>query len=195
VTWEPDYITVAQLKNELRIPAGDTQDDAQLARWVTSASRAVDGWAHRQFGVTAVPEQRRYTARWDRHECAYFASVDDLQNIAGLAILAGINPIIVYTLLPLNNTLKGYPFEEIKIGSVFGEAAVDITATWGWTAVPASVQEATMLQAVRFAARRDSPFGIAGSPAEGSEMRLQARVDPDVEVVLNKKLRREWWAR
>ena len=69
-----------------------------------------------------------------------------------------------------------------------------ITGLWGWPAVPTSVKVATLLQASRFAIRRDSPYGIAGSPSEGSELRLLAAVDPDVKVAIGKKYRREWWA-
>jgi hypothetical protein len=41
-----------------------------------------------------------------------------------------------------------------------------------------------MLQASRFYARRDSPYGVAGSPDLGSEVRLLSKVDPDVAVSL-----------
>jgi len=68
-----------------------------------------------------------------------------------------------------------------------------ITANpWGWSAVPVPVKEATYLQASRFHSRRDSPYGIAGSPDQGSELRLLSRVDPDVAVSLSDFVR--WWA-
>jgi hypothetical protein len=70
---------------------------------------------------------------------------------------------------------------------------VQVTATWGWTAVPATIKKATLLQASRFYKRRDAPFGVAGSPDMGSEMRLLAKVDPDVEVMLG-DYRRKWGA-
>jgi hypothetical protein len=50
--------------------------------------------------------------------------------------------------------------------------------------VPSAVKLATRLQASRFMARRDSPYGVAGSPDAGSEIRLLSRVDPDVAVAL-----------
>jgi hypothetical protein len=59
-----------------------------------------------------------------------------------------------------------------------------VTAVWGWTAVPTSVKQATLLQASRFHKRRHAPFGVAGSPEMGSEIRLLSRVDPDVSVAL-----------
>ncbi|NIL59971.1 phage gp6-like head-tail connector protein, partial [Salinispora arenicola] len=68
-----------------------------------------------------------------------------------------------------------------------------ITAPWGWPAIPTAVVLATQLQASRLLTRRDSPYGVAGSPQDGSEMRLLARVDPDVEVVLRPYVR-HWWA-
>jgi hypothetical protein len=61
---------------------------------------------------------------------------------------------------------------------------VKVTALWGWTAVPVAVKQATLLQASRFFSRRHSPYGVAGSPELGSEIRLLARVDPDVGVSL-----------
>jgi hypothetical protein len=69
-----------------------------------------------------------------------------------------------------------------------------ITVKWGWTAFPVPVVNAAKLQTARFVARRDSPYGIAGSPDQGSEMRLLARVDPDVAVILRPFVR-VWAAR
>jgi hypothetical protein len=68
---------------------------------------------------------------------------------------------------------------------------VEVRATFGWTAIPDLVISATLLQAGRFASRRDSPYGIAGSPDTGSELRLLDKVDPDVAVMLAPLTR--WW--
>lgn len=57
--------------------------------------------------------------------------------------------------------------------------------------VPAGVNTATLIQAARFFKRRDSPYGVAGSPEMGSELRLQAKLDPDVYVMI--KPYRAWW--
>jgi len=67
-----------------------------------------------------------------------------------------------------------------------------VTALWGWTEVPQAVKAATLLQVARFAARRDSPYGIAGSPDEGGEMRLLAALDPDLRTSLRPYVRRAW---
>jgi gp6-like head-tail connector protein len=190
VTWEPDYVTLPEVKSYLRI--GDIADDAQLGVWITTASRAVDAFCHRQFGQTAAPELRRYATTWDRIEGVYYAQIDDLQTIAGLIVLdASATVLTSYTLLPYNALQKGKPYERISTSSA---GPLAITGSWGWTSVPVPVKSATLLQVSRFAARRDSPYGIAGSPGDGSEMRLLASLDPDVKTSLGSKYRREWWA-
>jgi hypothetical protein len=63
--------------------------------------------------------------------------------------------------------------------------ALAVTAKWGYAAaIPKSVIEANLLQASRLFSRRQSPYGVAGSPDLGGELRLLAKVDPDVAVLL-----------
>jgi hypothetical protein len=50
--------------------------------------------------------------------------------------------------------------------------------------VPASVKLAALLQATRLFKRKEAPFGVAGSLELGSELRLLAKLDPDVEMLL-----------
>jgi hypothetical protein len=88
-----------------------------------------------------------------------------------------------YELLPLNALADGKPYTHIALTTRV--ARLDITADpWGWLNIPDSVKKATKLQASRFFNRRNSPYGVAGSPDMGSELRLLAKVDPDVAVAL-----------
>lgn len=204
MAWAPDYITGEQLGDELRID--DDLDDAQLARWATSASRAVDDHCKRQFGQVDAPEARLYTPRYSRSRGAWLVPIDDTMvaptEVAVEQYVEGVFVAVTGSVLwPLNAPVKNRPWTELvlsdaaAIGSVFGrKGSVRVTDRWGWSAVPIEVTEAAFLQGARFAARRDSPYGIAGSPDTGSEMRLLARVDPDVAVSLN-GLRRKVWAR
>lgn len=57
--------------------------------------------------------------------------------------------------------------------------------------VPAAVRMGTLIQAARFFKRKDSPFGIAGSPEMGNETRLLSRLDPDVALLVSTE--RNWW--
>jgi hypothetical protein len=187
VTWAPDYAQADDLKAYERID--DTVDDAQIALAITAASRAVDRHCNRQFGAVAAPEERWYTAHWDRFERAYVIPVDDLQTETGLSSTV----LDSFTVGPKNAVAKGKAWTRLVTASVptCDPEGIAVTGTWGWTDVPTPIVQATLLQASRFLARRQAPFGVAGSPELGSEMRLLAKVDPDVAVALGPYMR--WW--
>jgi uncharacterized phiE125 gp8 family phage protein len=198
MAWAPDYITSAELKAYLRI--SHTDDDVEIALAVTAASRAVDlccslGRVARQFGVVSAQE-RFYTPEWDRRRRRWVIEIDDLMSTAGsdfqLQDVDGndVGAIDSYILEPRNAAVKDRPWTRlvVKPDSTYTPTGIEyeaaLTAPWGWTAVPSPVKQATKIQGSRFFARRNSPYGIAGSPDDGSEMRLLSRVDPDVSVSL-----------
>lgn len=202
MAWAPDYITASELKSYLRI--NDTDDDDELALAVTASSRAIDLDTHRQFGSVSPAEQRFYTGRWDRRAARWVVEIDDLMTVTNLsAIIVDSEGVTLGTvdssvLEPRNAAAKGRPWTQMLIrpNSAYKPTGardeVAVTALWGWTAVPTTIKQATLLQASRFFARRNSPYGVAGSPDDGSEMRLLSRVDPDVAVTLAPY--RRWWA-
>lgn len=196
MAWAPDYVTSTELKAYLRI--GDAVDDAEVALAVTAASRAVDRATNRQFGLIAVPEARKYTAYWDTDLCRYVVEIADLMTVTGLTITVEAGTVDAFDLKPANAAVEAFPWTrfvvkpESLVKPPLTEDAVTVTARYGWTTVPAAVKQATLLQAARFFKRRDAPFGVAGSPEAGSELRLLAKVDPDVAVVLGPYQR--WWA-
>jgi hypothetical protein len=197
VTWAPDYVTRQELKSYLRI--GDNADDAFIDAWVTTVSRNVDDHCGRQFGKVAAAEERYYSPVYDRPQGAWFVEVDDLQDVTGLTVIdedgtavpALTSTVAGYQLLPRNAAAKGRPYERLKLTLYTGELAVE--APWGWNAVPAAVPTGVFLQGARLAARRDSPFGISGSPSQQGELRLLAQLDPDFRTSL-KPFVRKWWA-
>lgn len=202
MTWAPDYATSAELKSFMRI--SDTDDDTLVALWVTAASRAVDKHCGRQFGQVGTVETREYQTNLDPHRGCYLAVIDDLPTVTGLIVLdENAVEIDEYTLEPVNALLKGRPYERLWVTTTATAMPyvtpyhvarpITVTGRWGWTAVPSAVKLATLLQASRFAARRDSPYGVAGSPTDGSEVRLLAQLDPDVKTSLG-PFRRDWWA-
>lgn len=197
MTWAPDYITSAQLKNYLGIT--NNADDAFIAIWITTVSRNVDDFCGRQFGQVATAEDRFYTPVYDRPKGKWICEIDDLQDTTGLtvededgnAIALHTSTVDGYTLLPRNAAAKGRPYEQLQLDSATGDLVVN--GKYGWSSQPAAVSTGMFLQAARLNARRRSPFGIAGSPSEGSEIRLLAQLDPDFRTAL-KPLIREWWA-
>jgi hypothetical protein len=189
VTWAPDYVTLQELKGYLRIT--HTDDDAFIAMWVTAASRNVDDFCGRQFGQVVGVESREYTGVWDRHIGSYVYEIDDVQTVASMVVVdENATEVTDYTFGPVNALKKGRPYERIFTAT---GGTLLIQATWGWTVVPAAVKTGLLLQGARLAARRDSPFGISGSPQQQGEIRLLAQLDPDFRTTL-KPFVRGWWA-
>lgn len=188
MAWRPDYVTLAELKSYVKVD--DDVDDAELSMAIPGASRAVDECTGRQFGKVAAPEQRFYPVEYSRRTLRWRAAIDDLQTTVGLVV-----PNDDYRLEPRNAVADGLAWTHITFGTdpTNDDGELDLTAPWGWTTVPTAVKLGTSLQVSRFVARRDSPYGIAGSPDQGSELRLLAKVDPDVAVSL-KFYTRDWWA-
>jgi len=193
MTWQPDYATVAELKAYVRIEVADTADDTTLGLAITAASRAVDLTTYRQFGLVAAPEARTYTAHWDRLRLRWVIEIDDLMTTTGLTVTTAAGTITAYTKQPTNAAQEGRPWTRLVVQPSSAvqppyppndEDGVTVTAQWGWSAVPNTVKQATLLQASRLFSRRNAPFGVAGSPDLGSEMRLLEKVDPDVAVTL-----------
>lgn len=191
MTWAPDYCTTADLKAYLRVT--DTVDDVQLALAVTTASRAIDKATGRQFGQLAAATQWEYTAFYDRRIKRWVVPIEDLDTTTGVVVSSLGTAVTDFEYGPRQAVAKGKVWTHLVLGSAVAASSDDgdvkVTAKWGWTAVPTSVKQACLLQASRFAARRDSPYGIAGSPTDGSEMRLLATVDPDVRVSLGPYVR------
>lgn len=188
MAWAPDYVTVEKLASYLRID--DPADDPELALAITDASRAIDHAANRQFGLIDNPEARAYPARFDYGRGRWVVDVDDFQTATGLVVTVDGTAVTVFGREPVNAAQKGRPWTRLAFTDD-SEAVpscspyeVVVTARWGWTEVPATVEQAALLQASRFFTRRNAPFGVAGSPDAGSEMRLLAKVDPDVAVSL-----------
>lgn len=195
MAWAPDYCTSAELGAFVRIP--DSADDAQIALAIAAASRAVDRSTGRQFGLVAAPEARYFTPRFDPARLRWTVQTDDLMTTTGLLVEFDEDEdetysaaVTDYVLRPANAAQEGRPWTELAVLPASDvqptnvDACLRVTARWGWSAVPGAVKEATLLQASRLLARRDSPYGVAGSPDAGSEVRLLARLDPDVEVAL-----------
>ena len=187
--WAPDYITLPDLKDVVDVD--DTADDVYLSLLPSAVSRAVDRACLRQFGQVSTVEERTYRVRYSRSRGLWRAIIDDVQDLTGLVV-----PDDRFTLGPDNADLKGKPWTYVDfVGDPQGDRCgfMSMTALWGWSAVPDAVSLASFLQANRWSSRKDSPFGIAGSPDQGTELRLLARVDPDVAVSL-RDYRRDWWA-
>lgn len=208
MAWAPDYLTASEFKAASAI--GDTVDDAEISLAISAASRAIDAFTGRQFGNVSSAVPRYYASYYDANRRTYITVIDDLQTTTSLVVktnneVGGTydNTLVLdtdFVLRPINAAADGRPWTMIEgvSGSAYtlpGRAGgIEITGKWGWTAVPAQVKQACLLQALRLFKDRTAPFGVAGSPEMGNEVRLLAKVHPDVQVLLT-PLVRMWGAR
>lgn len=207
MAWAPDYVSLVELREYVRIESGaDDLDDEQIQDAATGASRAVDGECQRQFGKTDAVEVRYYVPRWSKTRNGWLVATDDLPTTVGLTVHLDTardgtfaTAITSYLPRPANADKHGKPWEGLLLAVPSGVVVrgiadeVRLSAAaggFGWTSAPRTVKLAAKLQGSRFLSRRDSPFGIAGSPDQGSELRLLAKVDPDVAVMLKDYRRR-----
>lgn len=178
--WAPDYLTPTDAADFVR-----GGDEADLATWCTAASRAIDKKCNRQFGQVDALTARTYRRRsvWSGALCLWLVEVDDVQDVTGMTVGGVSLAESGAVLLPDDAAEKGKPYERLGFEDR-PDAPLVASALWGWDEVPAGVVGACKLQVSRWSARRDSPYGVAGSPTDGSELRLLARLDPDVATTL-----------
>jgi hypothetical protein len=195
VTWKPDYLTLPQGRDALRITdAGDTVDDAQISSWITSISRMIDDRCNRQFGQLPAPAARTYRRApvWRNDLSMWVQVIDDVQDATGLLVNGVAYATAGAVLLPDNASGDGVPWTALGWTTWPGCDPMIHTAKWGWTAVPAGVPVAARLQLSRLNWRRDAPAGVAGSPDQGSEIRMLAKLDPDAITALRGLARPRW---
>ena len=185
------YCTLAELKASLNIT--DSVDDTALESAITAASRMVDDYTERFFyvnGSVGSPVTRYYTA-----VDPYTINIDDITTVSEVATddnfdrtFGTVWATSDYMVEPINNPIKSWPYNRVlAIGSYIFPyqlpQSVSIKGVWGYSTGTAEVNMATLIQSSRIFGRRQSPFGIAGSPEMGT-VRLYSRLDADVEVLL-----------
>lgn len=183
MAWAEDYISIPQLAAYVGVD--DNADDNEFQPIITAASRAINKRCNRQFGRLTVPAARVYRrpAVYDVVTGLWLVEVDDVQDVTGMTVGGVPYADSGAVLLPDNAPTDGVPWERLGFADRPTSPLVAV-AVWGWTAVPLQVLTATKLQCARWFARRGSPLGVAGSPDQGSELRLLAKLDPDVSTSL-----------
>jgi hypothetical protein len=187
------YITRDDLKNALGLGlAALTPDDTEIDQVVTSVSRAIDDYCGRFFysvagTVTYTANDYLYLPIGDWSAVSSVKTDEDNDGTPEITLTSGTD----YR-LATNTVVPGWPYTAIQITS-FGSHTLPVGVTegvqvigtrgWGANGVPEPVKAATLLQSARVHARRQTPYGVAGSP-EGQIIRLLSRLDPDVELMI-----------
>lgn len=168
------YATLALLKTRLGIT--DTTDDTALTAALASASRSIEKYCGRQFNDAGSASARVYYPCSSR----LAGRLDDFSTTSGLVVKvdtadSGTFDTTLtatdYQPEPLNGIVdgeSGWPFWRIRVvsGTTFPtssrRAPLQVTARWGWTAVPTPVADACLILAEEDFKMKDSPFGVGG---------------------------------
>ena len=186
-------ITVDELKTHLGIP--DTTDEP-LVGWATAAANQyVVEYCGRTFDKTAILSA---SARTFRPDAGCSVWTDDFWETTALVVKVDNDDdgtfeetwtiTTDFYLEPLNGQLHGQTRPYYRIVPAAGRVlptwgrrpSVQVTAAWGWAAVPAMVKHATLLQGARLFKRKDSAEGVLGGFADFTAVRVSGRIDPDV---------------
>lgn len=185
------YCQVTDLRTQLD-DSSSKIDQALLERVINATSRAIERYCGgRRFWQDPSPVSRLY-----RPLDSDVLDVDDISSSAGLVVATGSGFSTVwattdYQLEPLNADKDDMAFAWTRIRAVGAnafdvfspQATVQVTAKFGWSAVPEEVKEACILKAVHLFKRKDAPFGFAGF-ADFGPVRI-SRQDSDVVELLH----------
>jgi len=186
------YTSTATLKSYLAI--SDTVDDAELNQAIDAASRAIDGFCLRRFYADGTTSARTYYPINAR-----VVHVDDISTSTGLVLQTDTGDTGTfdttissddYQLEPLNGAdggLEGLPYSRIRavesntFPTTGRRARVQVTADWGWAAIPETVETACLILATEVFKLKDAPFGVAGFGDYGA---VRVRDNPKVASLL-----------
>ena len=170
------YATLAEFKSELG-GQGSTHD-SELEAALNAASRSIDGytgWPHGFWQDSTVAVR---TFRADSRYCCLIP--EGISTTTGLIVKLDddgdgtfettltINTDFI--LEPLNAAVNVpvWPYTEIvavdnySFQSGYGRPGVQVTAKFGWPAVPDDVEKACIVLAHDLFKMKDAPFGVAG---------------------------------
>lgn len=168
------YITPEELQKYLGGTRADKDD--LLGDACQSGSDWVNELCGRDFNQETVATARVYEARsWSRLD------VDDFYTTTGLVIAVDTAdsgtygttwPATAYTLKPFNGIeagIPGFPYRQIvavasnSFPCQTGRARVQVTAKWGWAAVPTKVKQAAKILAAEVYRLKDAPLGVVAA--------------------------------
>lgn len=187
----PTYATLAELKAYLRIT--DTADDTQLLDSLLTASRGIDHYCSRRFYPDSAASARTYHPRdWTT------TVADDFWTTTSLAIalddgdtgtFSTVLTTADYSLEPSNGVVDGEPgwpfYRIVAVNRDFvcgRRPSVQVTAKWGWAAVPSPIKQACVYLAEEAYKLKGSPFGVASFDQFGP---IRMRENPRVMSMLN----------
>ena len=179
------YLTLADLA--VRLSLDDQDEDQRLSSAANAACRMIDKWCGQFFYDTGSATARVYRPNNSRE-----LRVDPFSTTTGLIVQTDSDDdgtfattwgTVDYELSPAGGydpILGSVPYDEITAVSTSlmfptwlrRRNSVQITARWGWAAIPEEVSEAAKILAVDLWKRKDTPFGITSATADFGALRI-----------------------
>lgn len=172
---------------------------AGVAAAVNAANQRVESYCDRIFSTTAIADA---SSRTFFPSSGGYCDVDDFWETTALVVELDFGDDGTYEttwtlntdfyLEPLNGLINGRsrPYNRIvpTNGRVFPycstRPSVQVTAAWGWAAIPAEVTQAALMIAARLFRRKDSVEGVLGGFDDFGIRRVSRYEDPDVQMLL-----------
>lgn len=183
------YADLGDLKNYLKIQPADTKYDFALTDALNSASSEIERYTGRQFNLAASATPRLYEPEADWMT----VRTDDFASLTGLVVQTNPDTSGNFTLTLSSSQYEAYPFNGVvdgqpgwpfyRLHAVSGplfvrlpfvrKASVQVTAQWGWPAVPAPIKQSCMIIAAQTYRLADAPWGVAGMTEFGTAVRIR----------------------
>lgn len=193
------YCTLGDVRSALNIPTSSADKDATIEAAINAASRQIDGHCGRRFWQDGTAVTREFYA-----DDATEIRVDDISTATGLIVKLDENDdgtfattltiSTHFVLLPRNAAAEVpvWPYTGIKLvdgsytfpQSPSGRAGLQVTAKFGWPAIPDDVTRACVVQAVQLYKAPDAAFGAVQLGVDGFAFRLGSRINPIAAALL-----------
>lgn len=167
------YCTRDQVRAQRGFQSVETGDDTLIDTAINAASRQIDAWCGRRFWQDASVATREFFA-----ESALCCPVDDISTTTGLVVKIDqvgegsydttLTISTDFIVKPVNaaDRTPVWPYTELWLANNYyfprlanGRPGVQVTAKFGWPAVPDDVTMACIIQAAQIYSSKDAIFG------------------------------------
>lgn len=190
------YCTLAELRTWMG-DSGSILPTTVLEDAINATSRMIDQHCDRRFWKDASPTTRKYkVTEWD------IAWVDDIADASSVIVrtddlddgsfsfqwaasdfelspydsdVDSTTPYAFYRIHAIGS--RSFPVNDYK-------RTLQVTALFGWSAVPEQIKQACLMKANMIALRKDSPYGIAGF-SEFGVVRINRTEDPEITRLIS----------
>lgn len=185
----------------------DSNDETRILNAAVAASRAVDALCNRPglgggrggfWSIAAATAVYRPDPWEIPAEVGDWAAIGTVSTSADGGVTWTDLATTAYQAEPLNAAVAGEPYHQLRVhdtswpsvSSYPGRPCLRIVGTYGFSAVPEEVEQATRLLTLRWLKRNTSPLGVSGF---GDMSPVYVRnSDPDVVAILSRWT--YWWA-